>query len=113
MTLGKARVLLAGVALGALQVPAALAQDANRPTELASGPQVGAQLSEIVVTAQKRSQKINDVGMAITAATGRELIEKNVTSVDGLTRIEPSLQFSQSNNGTPVYTIRGVGYFEQ
>jgi len=105
--------LLAGVALGALQVPAALAQDASRPTELASGSQVGAQLSEIVVTAQKRSQKINDVGMAITAATGRELIEKNVTSVAGLTRIEPSLQFSQSNNGTPVYTIRGVGYFEQ
>src|SRR5580693_7507802 len=113
MTLGKARGLLAGVALGALQVPAALAQDASRPTELASGSQVGAQLSEIVVTAQKRSQKINDVGMAITAATGRELIEKNVTSVAGLTRIEPSLQFSQSNNGTPVYTIRGVGYFEQ
>jgi iron complex outermembrane receptor protein len=111
-----ARVLMTGVALGALQASAAFAQDASRTTQLASAasePTTGNQLTEIVVTAQKRSQKINDVGMAITAATGRELIEKNVTSVAGLTRIEPSLQFSQSNNGTPVYTIRGVGYFEQ
>src|SRR5258707_11712823 len=102
---GRLCLLMAGVALGAFQAPAAIAQDAGRTTQLASAasePTTGSQLSEIVVTAQKRSQKINDVGMAITAATGRELIEKNVTSVAGLTRIEPSLQFSQSNNGTPV-----------
>jgi len=107
--------LMTGAALCALYAASASAQQA--PSTAAASPaasaQSGTQLQEIIVTAQKRSQKINDVGMAITAATGTELIQRNVTSVAGLTRIEPSLQVSQSNNGTPVYTIRGVGYFEQ
>jgi iron complex outermembrane receptor protein len=41
------------------------------------------------------------------------LLEKGVNDIASLTKIEPSLQFSQSNNGTPILTIRGVGYFEQ
>jgi outer membrane receptor protein involved in Fe transport len=73
----------------------------------------GTSVEEIVVTAQKRSQNIMNVGMAITANTGEQLRQKNVVSVSDLTRIEPSLQFSQSQSGTPVYTLRGVGYFEQ
>jgi iron complex outermembrane recepter protein len=68
---------------------------------------------EIIVTAQKRAQNINNVGMSITAATGEQLLEKGVATISDLTRIEPSLQFSQSSYGTPVYTIRGVGYFDQ
>lgn len=82
------------------------------PNSTASTPQ-GNALEEVIVTAQKRGENINAVGMAITAVSGEQLVAKNVTNVSGLTRIEPSLQFSQSNNGTPVFTIRGVGYFEQ
>ncbi len=74
---------------------------------------VPGQIEEVVVTAQKRTQNINDVGMAITAATGAMLKADGITDVSDLTRIEPSLQASQSQNDTPVYTLRGVGYFEQ
>lgn len=70
-------------------------------------------VADIVVTANKRSENINNVGLAITAATGEQLKQKNVVSVSDLTKIEPSLQYSQSQSGTPVYTLRGVGYFEQ
>jgi len=77
--------------------------------QLAGNPDI----AEIVVTAQKRAENINSVGMAITANTGLQLQQKGVTSVSDLTKIEPSLQFSQSQSGTPVYTLRGVGYFEQ
>src|ERR1700733_7977114 len=97
--------LMAGAALCALHAASASAQQAHAAAGAASPAAVdqgGTQLQEIIVTAQKRSQKINDVGMAITAATGAELVQRNVTSVAGLTRIEPSLQVSQSNNGTPV-----------
>ena len=113
---GKLYQLMAGVAIGVLYAASAAAEVTSASSEMASAAvdaQGGNQLSEIVVTAQKRSQKINDVGMAITAATGQQLLQHNITSVAGLTQIEPSLQYSQSNNGTPVYTIRGVGYFEQ
>jgi outer membrane receptor protein involved in Fe transport len=70
-------------------------------------------LEEIVVTAQKRSENIQSVGMAITAKTGEQLVEKGVTILADLTQVLPSLQFSQTQSGTPVYTLRGVGYFEQ
>src|ERR1700681_2254801 len=75
-----------------------------------AGPAV---IEEIVVTAQKRSENIQSVGIAITAKTGEQLVEKGVTTLADLTQILPSLQFSQTQSGTPVYTLRGVGYFEQ
>ncbi len=94
--------------------------DGNRTNTAATpdtGPtQAGARepgLAEIIVTAQKRAQRINDVGMSITAVPAQELVEKGITDISGLTRVEPSLQYSISNNGTPIFSIRGVGYFEQ
>ncbi len=68
---------------------------------------------EVIVTAQKRSQKVNDVGMAITAAGSATLKARDIATVSDLTRIEPSFQAQTSENDTPVYTIRGVGYFDQ
>ena len=71
------------------------------------------QVQEVIVTAQKRAQNINDVSTAITAASGATLKAVGVTQVSDLTRIEPSLQFAPSPNDTPVYTLRGIGYNEQ
>jgi outer membrane receptor protein involved in Fe transport len=108
----KSRLLVSSVLAGALcaSFQPAGAQTAAKPSVANGG---GETLSEIVVTAQKRSENIMSVGMAITAVTGRQLQQQGVTQVSDLTRIEPSLQFSQTQSGTPVYTLRGVGYFEQ
>jgi iron complex outermembrane recepter protein len=86
---------------------------AATPTGDTAAADSGATLEEVVVTAQKREQRLSDVGMAITAVRGDELVDRGVTSVADLTKFEPSLQFAQSNLGTPIYTIRGVGYFDQ
>jgi len=112
--LGK-HVLLMSSALAvlALSGQAAWSATAAVTTTAAADTGSGTTIGEIVVTAQKRSENIMSVGLAITAATGEQLAQKGVTSVADLTRIEPSLQFSKSQSGTPVYTLRGVGYFEQ
>jgi len=86
------------------------AQGTAQPAKTADA---GQQLMEIVVTAQKREQKSNEVGISITALSAAQLAQRGVTELSTLTRIEPSLQYSQSTFGTPVYTIRGVGYFEE
>ena len=101
-------IILIGALAGAAQ-----AAPADPNTTAAAPTGTGDALQEIVVTAQKRAENINDVGMSITAVTGDQLVEKGVTNVSDLTRIEPSLQFSQTAYGTPVYTIRGIGYFEE
>jgi iron complex outermembrane receptor protein len=97
--------LLASTVLCTMIVTPAFAQASNADQVSADG--------DIIVTAQKREQRLNDVGMAITAASGDTLVRSGITDVGGLTKLEPSLQFSQSNTGTPVFTIRGVGYFDQ
>ena len=81
---------------------AAHAQSTSQTTEL----------GEIVVTAQKRSEKLSDVGMSISAATGDQLIQRGVTDVSQLSRVVPGFGFNTTGYGTPVYTIRGVGFQE-
>jgi iron complex outermembrane recepter protein len=70
----------------------------------------GDSVPEIIVTAQKRAQSINDVGIAVTAVSGDQLAELGVKEVGDLSKIEPSFILSQAQYGTPVYSIRGVGY---
>jgi len=65
---------------------------------------------EIVVTAQKRAQSINRVPMSITAASGDQLKTQGIKDVSDLVKITPGFSAGLSNTGTPVYTLRGVGY---
>lgn len=85
----------------------AFAQQAQ-PTAPAADPTTT--VDDIVVTAQKRSERISDVGMAISAASGEQLIQQNIRDVNGLVRIDPSFVVTASNYGSPVYSIRGINY---
>lgn len=65
---------------------------------------------KINVTAQKRSQSINDVGMSITAANAEELARAGIENVGDLAKITPGMTTSQSLMGTPTITLRGIGF---
>ncbi|WP_158298532.1 MULTISPECIES: TonB-dependent receptor [unclassified Sphingobium] len=67
---------------------------------------------EIIVTAQKRSERLSDVPLSITAATGDQLLKQGVTSPSDLARIAPGFAFQKSAYGVPVFTIRGIGLFD-
>lgn len=82
------------------------------PLDTADAPEADPQAGEIIVTAQKREQAINKVGMSITAATGDQLETRGITQVQDLVKITPGLTYAQSNLQTPVYTIRGIGFYE-
>ncbi len=66
------------------------------------------QLEEIVVTAQKRSQPLEEVPIAITAFTGESLSEARITSVNQLATVVPGMRID-SQGGASQPTIRGVG----
>ncbi|GAB3104051.1 TonB-dependent receptor [Pseudomaricurvus hydrocarbonicus] len=70
------------------------------------------EIEEIVVTSQKREQSTNDVGMSITALSGDTLKELSIDDVSDLAIVTPGLNYSDSGSGTPVYTMRGVGFNE-
>ena len=70
-----------------------------------------AQLEEIIVTAQKREQGINDVGITVNAFTSQDLVNWGVKSAEDLETMVPGLTVTnQQPAGAPVYTIRGVGF---
>lgn len=74
--------------------------------------QPAAQLQEIVVTAQKRSEKVNDVPISIVTATGQDLIKRGITDPAQLEKLTPGFSYEKASYGTPVFTLRGVGLYD-
>jgi iron complex outermembrane recepter protein len=61
----------------------------------ASGESAGA-LQEIIVTAQKRAERLNDVPMSVSASTGEQLQQLGITSPAALENVVPGFVFTQS-----------------
>lgn len=71
----------------------------------AAGAQV---LEEITVTAQKREQDLSDVGISITALSGKQLKDLGLTNTAQLDDHVPGLMITDYGSGvTTQYTIRG------
>ncbi|MBP7705485.1 MAG: TonB-dependent receptor [Caulobacter sp.] len=67
-------------------------------------------VEEIVVTAQKRSENMQDVPVSVSAFTADSLQEKGVTNVLGLNNLAPGLRVSSGDAAAnPKIFIRGVG----
>lgn len=64
----------------------------------------------VVVTANKVQQRINEVAASVQAASGKELTNLGITDTSQLTKIVPGFTFTPSFYGTPIYSIRGVGF---
>jgi iron complex outermembrane recepter protein len=80
----------------------ALAQQAAASNE--------APLAEIVVTAEKRSEKIQDVPIAVTVVTGQQLADQHIYSIADLARTTPALEMVQAFGGPGGGgQIRGIG----
>src|SRR6185437_13031116 len=68
----------------------------------------GDKLAEIVVTAQRREQNMQDVGTSVTAFDAKTLEQfgfKNVTDIAGQV---PGLQYNQYGATVTIYNLRGV-----
>jgi iron complex outermembrane receptor protein len=69
-----------------------------------------AQLEEIIVTAQKRAENIQDAPIAITSISADTISEAGITDIADLTSIAPSLNFTQGSSGrNSSLRIRGLG----
>ena len=100
--LTKKTFVLTGVsALALVALPAAAsAQEANVAE------------NEIIVTANKREQSINDVGMTIQAATAETLASRGIESLSDLGKLVSGFTYTESLYTTPVYTLRGIGLYD-
>lgn len=70
-----------------------------------------AQLEEIVVTAQRREQSLQDVPVAVTAFDADDLAKAGIQTIVDLQRATPNttLQVSRGTNSTLTAYVRGIG----
>lgn len=97
---------LAGASVIALAVPA-FAQDAM-PQQAADA--AGAN-SDIIVTAQRKAEKVTEVPISITVANQAQLERQQVNTMNDLNRVAPSLEIQQApgQNTGGGGAIRGIG----
>jgi len=82
----------------------ASAQDASKAQTQAGG------LEEIVVTATKRSENLQDVPVAVSAISSSELAAQGVFDTSDLNGSMPNLQVSSAyGSQQPNFTLRGIG----
>lgn len=104
--------LLVGASLFVLATSEAQAQSTTAvtaPDAAASAPE---ETGDIIVTAQKRSESINKVGMSITAQTGDQLLQQGIASTADLAKVVPGFTYEGAVGGQPVYSIRGIGFHD-
>lgn len=68
----------------------------------------GASDDEIIVTAQKRAQSLQDVSAAVSAVGGTELQNAGINSLQDVQQLVPAVTFGNDFNQAKVF-IRGVG----
>lgn len=67
-------------------------------------------IPEIVVTAQKRTERLQDVPVAVSAVTGDALQAANFVSLTDIRFLAPAVQFSDSNTTRGQgFQVRGIG----
>ena len=86
---------------------AAIAADA--PAAPADEEQSSAGITEVVVTAQRRSESIQDVPITVQAVTGEQLKALGVQSFNDLMKYTPNVTFSGNGPGTGNIFLRGLG----
>jgi len=70
------------------------------------------QPGDIVITATKRAQSLNDVPLSVNVATGDQLKSRGIGDVADLAKLVPGFTYTESAFATPVYTLRGVGFYD-
>ncbi len=95
------RTLVASASLAALAAASpALAQDTTAD---------GGAIEEIVVTAQRQSQSLQDVPIAVSAFTGEALERQQIENTSDLQLSLPNITFTKTNFTSSNFSIRGIG----
>jgi outer membrane receptor protein involved in Fe transport len=82
---------------------AAVAQESNVAN---TNQSAGAHTEEVIVTAQRRAQNLQEVPVAVTAVTAEALEAARVENIGDVQQISPSISFDSSNSAANSANIR-------
>jgi iron complex outermembrane receptor protein len=96
--------LLAGVAMAAVSPAMAQVDTDTGPDARSAG--------DIIVTAQRREERLQDVPIALSAITARDIANRNVTSLNDLQSAVPGLRLVDIGPGSQRIQLRGISQYQ-
>ena len=94
----------------ALAIAAALSGSAGIHSAAASGAELSSDtaLEEIIVTARKRAENLQDVPISIDVFTSKDLQNLSISQFEDYATMTPSISFVSAGPGTQTFVMRGV-----
>ncbi len=77
-------------------------------TPTAPKSEAAEQVTEVVVTATRRSERLQDVPLSVTAFSQAELTKKGIVSYEGIARETPGVVLNQASGNNVRFTVRGI-----
>ncbi|MGK6320076.1 TonB-dependent receptor domain-containing protein [Sphingomonas sp. DT-204] len=106
--------LLTASALALIAATPAFAQDAavtqgspSATTQTADEDQGG--VADIVITAQRQSERLQDVPIAVSAFTAENMQQQQIVNPTALQQTLPNITYTKTNFTSSSFTIRGIG----
>ncbi len=102
------RLMAAAAGAGAIFIAAGASAE-TAPSSISDN----AGLEEVVVTAQRRAESAQSVGIAMSVLSGQSLADKSIGYVNDLQNAVPSLQVEPAfGSSQPQFRLRGVGFID-
>ncbi|CAN7309260.1 TonB-dependent receptor [Phenylobacterium sp. LjRoot225] len=107
---GARSLLLISTSAAALAGAPLAAHAAEADATSAAEPAQAAALDEIIVTARKRDENIQNIPVAVTAVSSEKLDRFNLRSIEGIAASTPQLNVVRGNSGSgATISLRGIG----
>ena len=93
---------ISSIVAPAVIVHSAIAQPTKNSDESTSG------LNEVIVTAQKTQQNLQDVPVSVSAVTGAQLDQLGISDTTGITQQIPGMHVNTWSPNVTIFNLRGV-----
>lgn len=103
----KFKPLAIAVAISNMAATSVIAQESSTEQSPASSEERA--IEQIIVTAEKRSESLQDLSQAVTALTAKDLDNKYISSFVDLSAIAPGVTVAKNEGFKTIISIRGVG----
>jgi iron complex outermembrane receptor protein len=105
---GRSSQISAAVAAALASVAAPRAPALDAAAAVAAGASGGGALQEVVVTARKREENLQDVPISLDVFTKKDLQNLNIVAFEDYAQKDPSISFVSTGPGTQVFVMRGA-----
>lgn len=99
--------VLAPIVCAGIAAPQVWAQAPRQPA--AASPDQNLQIAEVIVTARRRAESLQNVPVSVSALDANRIVELQAENITGLQNAVPNLYMDRGDGANTVIYVRGIG----